>query len=127
MLNNVTFQGRLVADPACGTTNSGTDYANLRLAWSERYKERENKCFLDCKAFGQTAKFIQNYFNRKGQEMLVEGRLQTEEWEKDGEKRSRLVLMIDRVHFCGKRENNEAGAAQPAMTQVELADGELPF
>ena len=56
MLNHLTLQGRLVADPEFGDTKAGTRYVNFRLAWSEKYKtgdkEIETKCFLDCKAFG---------------------------------------------------------------------------
>ena len=137
MLNHLDYQGRMVDDIKFGQTNGGTDYANFRLAWSEKYKERENKCFLDCKAFGGTASFINKYLGKKGQEMIVTGKMNTEEWEKDGQKRSRVVLLVDSVHFCGSRKDSgeQGTAAQAAESPDAPADtgftpvetDELPF
>lgn len=126
MVNHTVYQGRLVDNPVFGDTNAGGRYANFRLAWSEKYKEKENKCFLDCKAFGPTAQFMEKFMNSKGQEILVEGKLNTEEWEKDGQKRSKIALVVSNVHFCGKKET---GTAEPMAnaTPVDVSDGELPF
>lgn len=132
-LNHLAFQGRFVEDPKFGDTKSGTRYANFRLAWSEKYKEQETKCFLEGKAFGSTAQFMEKYMNRKGQEILVEGKLTTDEWTNDdGQKRSKMVLMVQGVHFCGKKADGETGTAtaapaaeQGGFTAVET--DELPF
>lgn len=102
MLNRVELQGRLTADIELQYTQSGVAYCNFTVAWSEKYKEIETKCFLRCKAWRQTAEFLSNYF-QKGQEIIVEGKLNTEEWEQDGSKRSRTVLSVDKLHFCGKK------------------------
>lgn len=52
----------------------------------------------------------------------------TEEWEKDGEKKSRVVLDVRGVHFCGKREDSQGAAAEPAGSQpVQVDDEPLPF
>lgn len=126
MVNHLVFQGRLVDAPTCGQTTGGTDFANFRVAWSEKYRDKENRCFLECKAFGGTATFISKYFNEKGQELAVEGKLNTEEWEKDGQKRSKIVLVVDKVHFCGsRRESGQEASVQPNLTPVET--DELPF
>lgn len=129
MLNHLSFQGRLVDAPAFGQTGSGVEYANFRLAWSEKYKDRETKCFLDCKTFGGTAQFMGKFFRDKGQEMLAEGKLTTEEWEKDGQKRSKIVLIVNNVHFCGKKQEGGAAQADPTanMTPVEMSTDDLPF
>lgn len=124
MINHLVMQGRMVADPELKTTNSGSNVVNFRIAWSEKYKDRENKCFLECKAFGAQAEFICKYF-KKGQEINIEGRLITEEWtNQEGQQRSKIVLMLDRAHFSGKRESGND--VQPNMTPVD-ASGELPF
>lgn len=121
-VNHLILQGRLVADPELKDTNSGNKVVNFRIAWSEKYKEKENKCFIECKAFGAQAEFIGKYF-RKGQEMNAEGKLVTEEWEnQDGQKRSKIVLHMEKPHFCGPKQND----VQPNMTPVDTA-GELPF
>lgn len=130
-LNHVALQGRFVEDPKFGQTNSGTEYANFRLAWSEKYKDKETKLFMECKAFGGTAQFMQKFMNQKGQEILAEGKLNTEEWEsQEGQKRSKIVLVVSSVHFCGKK--GEGAPAQAAdvpvnMTPVNVPEDQLPF
>lgn len=124
MINHTIMQGRMVADPELKETNGGTKVVNFRIAWSEKYKDKENKCFLECKAFGAQAEFICKYF-RKGQEAGIEGKLNTEEWEtQDGQKRSKIVLLVGGAHFCGKKKSGSD--VQPNMTPVDVGDG-LPF
>lgn len=130
MVNHLVMQGRMVADPELKETNSGAKVLNFRIAWSEKYKDRENnekenKCFLECKTFSGQAEFISKYF-KKGQEIAVEGKLNTEEWEnQDGQKRSKIVLLVSNAHFCGSKQSS-SGDVQPNMTPVNM-DGELPF
>lgn len=137
MINSVAFQGRTTKDLEKKVTQSGIENVKFTLAWSEKYKETERKCFLTCKAWRQTATFLDKYFHSKGSEMVVEGALETEEWEdKDGNKRSQIVLNVDKVHFCGKKQ--DTGTAQPAENApataapagggfVEVKEEELPF
>ena len=135
-VNHLVFQGRLVDVPTFGDTSAGSRYANFRLAWSEKYKEKETKCFLECKAFGGTAQFMDKYMNQKGHEILVEGKMTTDEWKEDGQKRSKNVLMVGGVHFCGKKQDggnssDQGQASAPAeaggFTAVEIDSDQLPF
>lgn len=129
MINSVVIQGRLARDPEVKTTQSGIAVANFTVCWSDKHKETETKLFIFCRAWRGTAEFIEKYF-KKGQEIAVEGRLITEEWEKDGEKKSRVVLDVRGVHFCGKRDESaqNAAAAEPAGSQpVQVDDEPLPF
>ena len=128
MLNHASVQGRLVDAPTFGDTNAGGRYANFRLAWSEKYREKEVKLFLDCKAFGNTAQFMEKYMNQKGQEIVVEGKLNTEEWtNQDGQKRSKIVLVVSGVHFCGKKQDGGNTDNTPVPQPVEVQTDELPF
>ena len=125
MINKMILQGRLTADIELRRTQS--DVAN-----SEKYKEVETRCFMRCKAWRQTAEFLDKYF-RKGQEILIEGHMVTEEWEKDGDKKSRTICLIDKVNFCGSKSNN--GSNISPKTDVDgfvnipddVEDDELPF
>ena len=124
MLNHFSLQGRMVADPELKDTNSGTKVVNFRVAWSEKFKDRETKLFLECKAFSALAEHICKYFV-KGQEIAVEGKLNTEEWTgQDGQKRSKVVLMVSSVHFCGRKQDN---AAQDPSGGTPVTTDELPF
>ena len=129
-LNHTDFQGRLVAEPTFGDTSNGTRYANFRLAWSRKYNDRETKCFLECKAFGGTAQFMEKWMNAKGQEIIVEGELNTDEWEKDGQKRSKIVLLVTACHFCGKKSDGQAESQAEQQTGggfTAVETDELPF
>jgi single-strand DNA-binding protein len=128
MLNRLNYQGRLTADIELKQTQSGVSFTEFTIAWSEKYKEVETKCFLRCKAWRQTAEFISKYF-KKGSEILVEGRLVTEQWEKDGQAQSRTICDIEKVHFCGSKV--DGGNSAPTNSELKFEeigdDDSLPF
>lgn len=105
MINKMILQGRLTADIELRRTQSDVANTEFTIAWSEKYKEVETRCFMRCKAWRQAAEFLDKYF-RKGQEILIEGHMVTEKWEKDGEKKSRTICLIDKVNFCGSKSSN---------------------
>lgn len=115
-VNKFILQGRLTADPEIKQTQSGVSCASFTLAWSEKYKEIETKCFQRCKAWRGTADFLGKYF-AKGQELVAVGKMVTEEWEKDGQKRSQQVLVVDEVHFSGKRQDAPQGSTGGGIPQ----------
>lgn len=115
-VNKFILQGRLTADPEIKQTQSGVSCASFTLAWSEKYKEIETKCFQRCKAWRGTADFLGKYFT-KGQELVAVGKMVTEEWEKDGQKRSQQVLVVDEVHFSGKRQDAPQGSVGSGIPQ----------
>ena len=130
MLNHITVAGRLTRDPEMRHTANGTAVASFSLAVDRDYTskdggERETD-FVDIVAWRGTAEFVGKYF-RKGQEVAVDGRLIAEKWEKEGEKKSRVVLDVRNVHFCGKREDSQGAAAEPAESQPVQVDDDLPF
>jgi len=138
MINRTVFQGRLVREVDLRTTQSGVPVASFTVAWSEKYKETETKCFLPCTAWRATGEFVSKYFT-KGQEINVTGKLQTREWEdKEGNKRSTIELVVDEAAFCGSKSSgagsdntSPSGKAYPEGTTFSEADpaddGALPF
>jgi single-strand DNA-binding protein len=115
MINQTIIQGRLCADPELRTTQSGVSVCSFRVAWSEKYKETETKLFLNCTAWRGTGEFVQKYF-RKGQEIVVRGKLSTHEWDTDnGDKRSQIILTVDEASFCGPKRDETAPA--PAVQE----------
>lgn len=130
MINRTIIQGRFTRKPEA-VDKGGFSLCDFTIAWSEKYKETEHKCFMRCKAWRSTADFIAKYFD-KGQEVLVEGYQTTEEWEKDGQKQSMNVLNVDKVHFCGKKSDQETSTTGSAATgsfmdiPADIAE-ELPF
>lgn len=135
MVNKLIYQGRLTANPELKRTQSDVSNLEFTIAWSEKYKEAETKCFLRCKAWRNTAEFIDKYF-KKGQEIIIEGHMVTEQWEDGEEKKSRTICVIDKAHFAGsKADSVPSGTSQeqpaPGPDGFEpIPDGideELPF
>ena len=129
MLNKVLIQGRLTKDPELKQTQSGISKLLFTVAWSEKYKEVETKCFLLCEAWRQKAEFISNYF-RKGQEIIIEGHMVTEDW--NGEQVT--FCSIDNANFCGSKSGNAPKQEEKPKTDengfMDIPDGadeELPF
>lgn len=134
MLNNITVQGRLVADPEYRQTQSGVAVATFTLACS-RDRDREQTDYISCVSWRQTADFVSKYF-RKGQLMVAAGRLQSRKWEdRNGQKRTSWDVVAESVYFCeSKRDSGEgysSGELQytPPKAPDVMADddGELPF
>ncbi len=121
MVNKVIYQGRLTKDIELKHTQSSVAYCEFSIAWSEKYKEVETKCFLRCKAWRTTAEFLPKYFS-KGKEILIEGHLVTEEWDKDGQHQTRTICLVDKVHFCGSKSSG-GGSSAPAPQPPTDADG----
>ena len=106
-LNKVFLIGNLTRVPELRYTPSGTAVADLRLAVNNTYttqtgEKREDTCFLTVVVWGKQAESCREYLD-KGSPILVEGRLQTRDWEtKDGQKRSVTEVVAVRVQFMGR-------------------------
>ena len=128
--NRVVLVGNLTRDPQVRQTPAGTSVADLGLAASERYRNKEGEqvettCFVDIVAWGRQAETCGQYLS-KGSPVLVEGRLQLDRWEtEDGQKRSRIRVRADRVRFMG-RANDESGTGKEEGDPVPENDP-IPF
>jgi single-strand DNA-binding protein len=123
-LNKVMLIGRLASDPEQPRTfASGGAVTRFRFAVS--YSRRKNPqtgqwegdtTFLDVEAFNssreggrQLADLVHQYL-RKGQQVYIEGRLRLNEWtDKDGQKRSKLLVVADSLEFLERREEGAGG------------------
>lgn len=106
-MNRVFLVGNLTRDPETKTMPSGSTVADMRLAVNEYYKtpdgkNKEKTCFVDIVAWNRQAELCGEYL-KKGSMVLIEGRLQYEEWnDKEGNKKSRLRIRADRVQFLSR-------------------------
>jgi single-strand DNA-binding protein len=135
-LNKVLLLGNLTRVPELRYTPSGTAVADLRLAVNRNYttqsgEKREDTCFLTVVVWGKQAESCREYLD-KGSPILVEGRLQTRDWEaKDGQKRTVTEVVAERVQFMG-RGRGAAPATVPAaagesFSEDTPADDDVPF
>jgi single-strand DNA-binding protein len=129
MINKIIFQGRLTADPVLKKTTSEISVCSFTVAWSEKRNEIEAKCFLRCTAWRGTAEFISKYF-KKGQEILVSGKLTTSNWtDNEGNSKTTLEMTVEEAHFCGSKATNEQRADTEALEEITPSDEDdgLPF
>lgn len=95
--NLVILTGRLTKDPELKHGASGTAYCKFTLAVN-RMKKDDPADFILCSAFGKTAELIAEYV-KKGNNLGVQGRLQQDTYEKDGEKISKTGVTVDKIEF----------------------------
>ena len=100
--NLVILTGRLTKEPELKFGASGTAYCKFTLAVN-RMKKDDPADFIFCSAFGKTAELIAEYV-KKGHQLGVQGRLQQDTYEKDGEKISKTGVTVDKIEFL---ENNK--------------------
>ena len=132
-MNRVFLMGNLTRDPELRYIPSGTAVANFGLAVNRTYTTREGEskdevCFVEIVTWSKTAENCANYLT-KGRPVLVEGRLQYQSWETDdGQKRSKLEVVADRVQFLGgRREEGAPGAPGEAGVREPEAEDDIPF
>lgn len=129
-LNKVFLIGNLTKDPEVRYTPSGKAVGDLRMAVNRRYttpdgQTRDETCFVSVVVWGRTAEICGERLTR-GMPVFVEGRLQYEEWEKDGQKFNRMRVVSERVQFLtpGRGEGGEAKEGQ--RPRAEGARREAP-
>ena len=111
-MNRIILSGRLTKDPAEASTANGTKLCRFSLAVDRRYKSANGDKvtdFFDCTAWRTTAELCLKYLV-KGNKVLVEGELQTREYEaRDGSKRKATDILVENVEFLTPK-----GQEQPA-------------
>lgn len=133
--NRVVLVGNLTRDVEIRHIASGTAVAEIGLAVNEKVKKNgewvEEPVFVDVTLWGRTAEVAAEYCG-KGSNVLIEGKLRLQSWEKDGQKRSKLTVTADSFQMLGSRKGGNA--AQPERVAVtttpareEVSDAEVPF
>jgi single-strand DNA-binding protein len=116
--NKVILVGNLTRDPQMSYLPNQTAVVELGLAINRKWKDaqgnpKEDVCFVDCRVYGRQAETANQYLS-KGQQVLVEGRLQYSTWEgKDGVKRSKHRVIVERFQFLSPPGQGR-GPARPA-------------
>ncbi len=126
--NRIILAGNLTRDPQLSYLPSQTAVADFGLAVNRKWKSKDNQernevCFVDCKAFGKTAENINKYCS-KGDPLMIEGRLCFDSWTaQDGAKRHKHYVVLDSFQFLGTGEQREQGNG----TERNRSDDETSF
>ena len=119
MLAKIQGVFRLTRDLELKYLQDGTAVAKLGLACSEKFKEKETQLFLEASVFGKVAEVLNQYAGVKGTQIFLTGKLKTEQWEKDGVKNSKVVMMIEDFQFIGSKDDNKSAQPQQQAPQQE--------
>jgi single-strand DNA-binding protein len=109
--NQVVLMGNLTRDPELRQIPSGQSVCSFSLALNRSYKGadgnwQEATDYVDIVAWAALGERVAQYVT-KGRPVLVNGRLQSRQWEKDGQKRSKLEVVANEVTFLGGRDGGE--------------------
>ena len=134
--NKIILAGNLTRDPQLSYLPNQTPVVDFGLANNRKWKgkdgnDKEETCFVDCKAFGKTAENINKWFE-KGRAILIEGRLQWHQWDQqDGVKRSKLEVVVQSFDFVpdGKQDDGDYRPTQRqnAAAAAEGTEDDMPF
>jgi len=145
MLNKVILIGNLGADPEVRFTQDGTCVANLRLATTEKFKDRsgerqERTEWHRVVLWGRLGEIAQQYLN-KGRQVYIEGKIETRKWsDNEGNDRYTTEIRANEMKMLGGRGGEGAGGSspppqaakkdpfqeQPAFEDVPV-DDDIPF
>ena len=152
-INRVNITGNLTRDPELRQTQGGMAVLSMGVAVNDRRKNPQTgeweDCpnYVDCKMFGSRAEAVSRHLS-KGSKVAIEGKLRYSQWEREGQRRSKLEVMVDEIEFMTPRQANQApqpayqapqpayqapqpapqqAYQEPAYAQQELYDQDIPF
>jgi single-strand DNA-binding protein len=115
--NRVILMGNLTRDVELRYTPSSVPVCDIGLAVNDRVKRGnewvDEATFVDVTLWGRTAEIAAEYLS-KGSAVFIEGRLKLDQWEQDGQKRSKLKVVGERLQLLGAK-----GTAKPKATEAE--------
>ena len=142
-INRVNITGNLTRDPELRATQSGSQVLSFGVAVNDRrripqtgeWEDYPN--YVDCTMFGTRAEAVGRYIS-KGSKVAIEGKLRYSSWERDGQRRSKLEVIVDDIEFMNARPASNQAAAPaadggeprytvPEAPAIELADEDIPF
>ena len=120
-LNQTTLMGNLTRDPELRQTPNGQNVVSFSLALNRSYKDQagewqEATDYVDIGAWGPLAERVSQYLNR-GSRCLVQGRLQSRNWEQDGQKRSKVEVLANDVTFLDGNGGGAEGSTKTAKDE----------
>lgn len=118
--NKAILIGNLTRDPELRYTPQGTAVVNITLAINRKYKSgeetKEDVAFIPVVIWGKTAEIV-NQYCKKGNPLMVEGRLQARSWEKDGQKQYKTEVVAENIQLMGSKKEDKPAEEQTTGEQ----------
>ena len=116
MFNKVILVGNLTRDIELRYTQTGMAIANTAIATSRKYtsngEKKEEVCFVDITFFARSAE-VANQYLRKGSKILVEGRLNFDQWvDQNGQKRSKHSVVVETMQMLDSKGDNQSNNSE---------------
>lgn len=135
--NIVVVAGNLTRDVQVRYSQSGTAVANLSIANNERVKKGDEWVdktnYIDVTLFGKTAEIAGEYL-RQGSGVLIEGKLDYQSWEADGQKRSKLCVIGNKMQMLDRKKSESSSAPKQesapysgGVSEDDFGGDDLPF
>lgn len=125
-INRVLISGNLTRDPEIRVTAGGTQILSFGVAVNDRRRNQQTgewedyPNFVDCVMFGTRAEAISRFLS-KGSKVAIEGKLRYSSWERDGQRRSKIEVVIDEIEFLSRGQQNGGSPAPMASAPVASA------
>lgn len=127
-INRVNLTGNLTRDPEVRKTSGGKSVMQFGIAVNDRRKNpqtgewEDSPNFVDCTCFGARAESLSRYLS-KGSKVAIEGKLRWSQWERDGQKRSKIEVFVDDVEFLSQGQKRETVSDY----SPSVYDDDIPF
>ena len=118
-INRVNISGNLTRDPELRMTSGGTQVLSFGVAVNDRRRNPQSgewedyPNFVDCTMFGARAEAVSRYLS-KGSKVAIEGKLRYSSWERDGQRRSKLEVIVDEIEFMSRGSQQGDGGSSHA-------------
>ena len=137
-INHVAITGNLTRDPELRSTAGGTAVMSFGIAVNDRRKNQQTgewedyPNFIDCTMFGARAQSVSRFLS-KGSKVAIEGKLRWSQWERDGQKRSKIEVFVDEIEFMSRQQGQlgsepvyAAAAPAQSMQPMQQQFGGMP-
>lgn len=135
-INRVNISGNLGSDPELRATASGMQVLSFLLAVNDRVKQQDGTWtdrpnWVSCTMFGTRADAVSRYLS-KGSKVAIEGKLRYSQWERDGQKRSKLEVIVEEIEFMSRQDAVQPQHGPQTQSQhqdqmPDLYDEDIPF
>lgn len=119
-INRVNISGNLTRDSELRATSNGMQILGFGIAVNDRVKNQQTgewgdrANFIDCTIFGARAESLSRFLT-KGAKVALEGKLRWSQWEKDGQKRSKLEVIVDEIEFMSTKNSSPKESSEGGM------------
>lgn len=112
-INRVNISGNLTRDPELRATQGGMQVLGFGVAVNDRRRNQQTgewedyPNFVDCTMFGNRAESMGRILH-KGMKVAIEGKLRYSSWDKDGQRRSKLEVIVDEIELMSQKQDQQA-------------------